>query len=177
MTKLFIVYIGGRIRGCHIEMHDVRFVVGTSIDDTLDALREEWIGDKHTLHIDAWIELSSADGYQISLSQEMPRSDSARDRDLDAPKLYFINMGGYDAERFTELHEVGFVVASSPQSAKAKAKKRLLVGTESQHKDDLFDVDDCIALEECGGYRIHLTPTDKTKAFKPDWFGYRVIGQ
>ena len=24
--KLFIVYLGGRIAGCHIEMHDVRFV-------------------------------------------------------------------------------------------------------------------------------------------------------
>jgi hypothetical protein len=33
--QLFLVVLGGRIEGCLIELHDVRFVVGTSIEDTL----------------------------------------------------------------------------------------------------------------------------------------------
>jgi hypothetical protein len=37
--QLFLVVLGGRIEGCHIELHDVRFVVGTSIEDTLPQLR------------------------------------------------------------------------------------------------------------------------------------------
>ena len=30
--KLFLVVLGGRIDGCHVELHDVRFVVGSSIE-------------------------------------------------------------------------------------------------------------------------------------------------
>jgi hypothetical protein len=42
--QLFLVVLGGRIDGCHIELHDVRFVVGASIDDTLPQLRQQWFG-------------------------------------------------------------------------------------------------------------------------------------
>jgi hypothetical protein len=38
--QLFLVVLGGRIEGCHIELHDVRFVVDTSIEDTLPQLRQ-----------------------------------------------------------------------------------------------------------------------------------------
>ena len=42
--KLFLVVLGGRCKGCHVEQHDVRWVVGETINATLPALRQEWIG-------------------------------------------------------------------------------------------------------------------------------------
>ena len=51
--KLFLVVLGGRCKGCHVEQHDVRWVVGETIDATLPALRKEWIGLRRGLHIDS----------------------------------------------------------------------------------------------------------------------------
>ena len=52
--KLFLVVLGGRCKGCHVEQHDVRWVVGETIDATLPALRQEWIGLRRGLHIDSY---------------------------------------------------------------------------------------------------------------------------
>ena len=38
--KLFLVVLGGRCKGCHIEQHDVRWVVGETIDATLPNVSE-----------------------------------------------------------------------------------------------------------------------------------------
>ena len=48
--KLFLVVLGGRCKGCHVEQHDVRWVVAETIDATMPALRQEWIGLRHGLH-------------------------------------------------------------------------------------------------------------------------------
>ncbi len=45
-----------------------------------------------------------------------------------------------------------------------------------QHKDDIFDVDDCFAVGEVGEYFVHLVPDSRVQPFVPDWFVYRVIG-
>jgi hypothetical protein len=42
--KLFAVYMGGRIPGCHIEMHDVQFSVGSVIEDCYEDLQSKRIG-------------------------------------------------------------------------------------------------------------------------------------
>lgn len=168
MPKLFAVYLGGTSAGCHIEQHDVRFVVGETIDDTFDTLRAEWIGQAKGLHLDAYAELDYVDGYQITLQNEAPEQSQ---------RLYFVNLGGYDPERFTELHEVGFFVAETEDVAKTKAKADLLSRAQQKHKDDLFDVDDCLALDRVGGLHIRLTPSEVRKPLKPDWWGYRVIGK
>ena len=44
------------------------------------------------------------------------------------------------------------------------------------HDDDIFDLDDCVALGEVRGYFVHLLPDARVQPFVPDWFGYRVIG-
>ena len=38
---LFLVVLGGRTKMANVELHDVRWVVGTSIEDTYDALRRD----------------------------------------------------------------------------------------------------------------------------------------
>ena len=43
---LFLVVLGGRVEMANVELHDVRWVVGSKIEDTYDVLRRDWFGYK-----------------------------------------------------------------------------------------------------------------------------------
>jgi hypothetical protein len=42
---LFAVYLGGRAAKCNTELHDVVFVIGSSIEATYERLMDKWFGD------------------------------------------------------------------------------------------------------------------------------------
>jgi hypothetical protein len=65
--KLFAVYLGGRAPKCNTELHDVVFVVGSSIEATYHQLMDKWFGDPLRLHVDSWMELRIVDGERIVL--------------------------------------------------------------------------------------------------------------
>ncbi len=167
MPKLFLVYLGGRAPKSNIELHDVQFVAGETIEDTYAQLRAGWFGTVKGLHLDSYLELRLVDGFRIELRAEP--SDRSE-------KLYFVNFGGYDAGSVAELHAFGVFAARSPAEAKQRGKAALLTRSLEQHKDDLLDVDDCFAVSEIGRYFVHLVPDPGVQPFVPDWFGYRVIG-
>ena len=165
--KLFAVYLGGRADRCNIELHDVVFVVGTSIEETYPLLAKKWFGNLQGFHIDSYVELQNIDGYQIELSQSPPKNDFLK-------KLYFINLGAYKSEEFTEYHQSEFYVADSAPDAIRRAKSELCQGLQTIHKDDVvvldrvnnpvdFDVDDVLELREVDSYYISLSPTTSVK--------------
>jgi len=41
---LYYIVLGGRAKKANIELHDVRWVVGSKIEDTYDTLRKDWFG-------------------------------------------------------------------------------------------------------------------------------------
>ena len=43
-TYLFLVVLGGRAKKANVELHDVRWVVASRIEDTFDALKKDWFG-------------------------------------------------------------------------------------------------------------------------------------
>ena len=51
---LFLVVLGGKAKKANIELHDVRWVVGTRIEDTFDELRRDWFGTREGLYIDSY---------------------------------------------------------------------------------------------------------------------------
>jgi len=51
---LFLVVLGGRVKKANIELHDVRWVVGSKIEDTYEILRKDWFGSLKGLHIDSY---------------------------------------------------------------------------------------------------------------------------
>jgi len=167
MPKLFLVYLGGRAPKANIELHDAQFVAGDSIEDTFEQLRQRWFGTAKGLHLDAYLEVNFVDGFRVELR---------RDPSAQAEKLYFVNLGGYDPASVAELHQFGLFVASTVTDAKDKEKKALLTRSLQQHKDDLFDVDDCIPVGEVAEHFVHLVPDSRSQPFVPDWFGYLVIG-
>lgn len=174
MTQLFAVLLGGNAANSNIEVHDVRFVVGDSIEATYETLRREWFGFPEGLHIDAYKVLDHIDGYSISLKPEPPEHPE---------RLYFVNLGGYDPEKFVELHESGFFVSTGEKELKKRAKSVLLKAVKLQHRDDLYDIDECLAITQVGSVHIHLTRIDSAEASlssptAPTWFGYlRIDGQ
>ncbi len=166
MKKLFLVYLGGKVPGCHIEMHDVRFVVGEQIEDCYGALKSQWVGDKAHVHMDSYADIQHADGYQITVSSTPSNSDL---------KLYFVNLGAYVPSELAEQHAFALYVAKSAEEAKQKAKSALLTGMAKQHKDNLYDVDDCIALSLIDNHHIHLTPSGQYPVLTPSWYGYHIL--
>ena len=178
MPGLFLAVLGGRAPGCHIELHDVRFVVGRSIEETLPELRRQWFGSRKGLHLDAWMAVHTIDGWTVRLQPLQPGVGTAP----RAERLWFVNLGGYRPDSLAELHHFGLVVAASPQAAKAAAKRRWLAGALQQHKDDLCAVDDCLVIEQlplAGGMRWQVDLEPHPEGFSqsqvPDWFGYRLL--
>ncbi|MDA0717299.1 MAG: DUF1543 domain-containing protein [Cyanobacteria bacterium] len=172
--KLFLAVLGGRVLGCHIELHDVRFVAGATIEAAIPELRRQWFGRREGLHLDSYLVVRAVDGFAVSLGREpsAPRTE----------RLWFVNLGAYRPNSLAELHHFGLVVARSSQAAKAAAKCKWLRGDLQQHKDDLVDVDDCLAIEQLEllgseHWYVQLEPHPEglNQSQVPDWFGYRPI--
>ena len=183
---LFLVVVGGRSPKANIELHDVRWVIGSKIEDTFDQLRNDWFGSDNGLHIDSYKKIDSIDGYKINLinkESREPQNKISKKGRISNKKLWFVNIGGYDPNSMQEKHEFGFVVASSSLEAKNKAKLKWLIDCKKKHKDDISvvksftDVDDCEVIKNIGNWEIELIRNDNHVEEKniPDWFGYMRI--
>ena len=158
MPKLFAVYLGGRAPKCNTELHDVVFVVGESIEATYSQLTELWFGSREGLHIDSWLELSVIDGHHVTLTKTPSNTTK---------KLFFVNLGAYAAQQFTEIHANAFMVGADALSVKQRAKTSLLTGTHKIHTDNLFEVDDCLQIDSAHGWFVHLEPTHQPDVWQP----------
>ena len=185
---LFLVFLGGKAPNANIELHDVRWVIGSKIEDTFDSLRKNWFGSLEGLHIDSYKKITSIDGYRINLKNI--DNDKIKKKFLDKDiknqkKLWFINLGGYERDSMQEKHEFGLVVAKNSKEAKKIAKSKWLIGFRKTHKDNLSslerirDVDDCEVIKKIDNWEIGLTLENdfKEETNSPDWFGYMRIDQ
>ena len=183
---LFLVVVGGRSPKANIELHDVRWVIGSKIEDTFDQLRNDWFGSYKGLHIDSYKKIESIDGYKINLRNKEnnePKNKIFKKEKFSNKKLWFVNIGGYDPSSMQEKHEFGLVVASSFLEAKNKAKSKWLMDCKKKHKDDISavknftDIDDCTVIKNIKNWEIELIPNDYHVEEKsiPDWFGYMRI--
>lgn len=158
--NLFVIYIGGKHEQGMIELHDMRFLVANTIEETYDVLRKSWWGKPDSLHLDAWGILNFADGYDIQLSDQPTESTE---------KLYFVNLGGYDPQQFTELHENIFVVAQSDVEAKQKAVQQCQ-HWQVPHRDNLYEVENIVHLNNFIAHDkkvyVHLKKSSTKKPFE-----------
>lgn len=160
--KLFMFYVGGNCGNSNVELHDVRFSIGETPDECRDDLRKQWWGDPKSLHLDCWGEVEQADGYDVAITRDPPRAGAG------AEKLFFVNLGGYDPEEFSELHKNILLVASNAKAATAKALTR--IGNWAlPHKDKVFEVEktvDVTAMMERYGCSLTLTKASREKPFR-----------
>ena len=183
---LFLVVLGGRAKKANVELHDVRWVLGSRIEDTYDVLRSDWFGSLEGLHIDSYKKINYVDGYKINLKKIENKKfikNKFSNQKNTKNNLYFVNIGGYDPTSMQEKHEFGLVVASSDLEAKNKAKSKWLIGYKKKHKDDitflrkLFTLDDCELIKTIGNWEIELIQENDffEENNYPDWYGFKRI--
>ena len=152
MPSLFIVMLGGRHARANTEVHDVVLAVGDSLEEVYPQLQNAWFGDQKGLHIDAWAQINGVEfdgkNYQIQFTDAQPNQAEE--------KLWLINLGGYDAREFGELHRYVLVVAQNAIVAKQRGKAYFAQHWQKQHTDRVLDVDDCIAIDHVYGRYIQL---------------------
>jgi len=183
---LYLVVLGGRVKKANIEIHDVRWVVGSKIEDTYDTLRRDWFGSSKGLHIDSYKKIKYIDGYKINLINfEKYNVDKKQlvKKNKTKKYLWFVNIGGYDPTSMQEKHEFGLVTASTKLEAKNIAKSKWLIGCNKKHKDDIFSlknlstIDDCELIKNIDKWEIELILDNNAKKENnfPDWYGYKRI--
>ena len=179
--SLFIVVLGGRSLKSNIEIHDVRWVLGESIEDTFPELRKQWLGKITGLHIDSYKCIKYVDGYKIIISKS--RRDNLDNSKKEEDKLWFVNLGGYDPKKMYEEHEFKLIVAKKAADAKKNARNNWVSKLNYIHNDDCsgiknFDqIDDIHPIREIKGYQIKLIydPERRKDKLLPDWYGYMRI--
>ena len=183
---LYLVVLGGKAKKANIELHDVRWVVGSKIEDTYDTLRNDWFGSPKGLHIDSYKKIKYIDGFKINLKnfeKDKVNKKQIVKKNKAKKHLWFVNIGGYQHNSMQEKHEFGLVTASTKFEAQNIAKSKWLIGCKKKHKDDIASLelllrcDDCEIIKKIGKWQIELTPdnnfTEENKY--PDWYGYQKI--
>ncbi len=179
--SLFIVVLGGRSLKSNIEIHDVRWVLGESIEDTFPELRKQWAGKINGLHIDSYKRIKYIDGYKISLSNKDNHINSRKENE----SLWFVNLGGYNPKKMYEEHEFTLVVAKKALDAKKKAIKNWESSLKKKHNDDFSNInkfeqiDDLHSINKIQNWKIELIldPKKRSEKMIPDWYGYMRIDQ
>jgi hypothetical protein len=183
---LYLVVLGGRAEKANIELHDVRWVVGSKIEDTYDTLRKDWFGSSKGLHIDSYKKIKHIDGHKINLinlEKDKVEKNQLVKKNKAKKNLWFVNIGGYNPTSMQEKHEFGLVIASNKLEAKNIAKSKWLIGCKKKHKDDLSSLetliscDDCELIKKIGNWEIELIPNNNffQENSYPDWYGYKKI--
>lgn len=162
--KLFMLLIGGMPPGRHTEQHDILFAIGETPKDLVDQINNFWPEAVGRLHIDAWREVTSVNGYQISVAEKPAAGTNS------ANKLFFINLGGYTKDIFDEQHYVLLSVNPDSGSAIRGAKQSLFyqhtsfAGAESHiddkygiDVDDFYEVQDILLPDQKERYTIQIT--------------------
>jgi hypothetical protein len=145
---LYVVMLGGKHPRAKIEVHDVIFVAADTLEAAYPQLREDWFGSPKGLHIDSWMAVDGVGEWKVELGPLMPSPHS--------PRLFFINLGGYEQQAFGEAHHYLLVVARDKREAQAKGKRQMLSHWSQSHTDAVLDVDDCLPIDAIGGRYVHL---------------------
>ncbi len=169
-----MLLLGCTPEGRHIEQHDIFFGIGETLKELIPAIIEAWPEAKGDIHIDAWREVTIADGnaVQVYLKQQLPA-----DEHVERNKLFFLNLGGYKQNEFEEFHYKMLVACENKSVAIQRAKatafyKHTGFKTAPSHIDDKYgvDVDDIFEIEDIlpwdvkEKYSLALTPTDNREA-------------
>lgn len=167
--KLYMLLLGSKAPGRHVEQHDFFFGIANSLKDLVPDIKAFWRNTGTSLHIDGWREVKAVDGYAIKV---VPKDDAVIQSDN---KLFFINLGGYQANQLAEQHYVVLTVQNDRGLAIHESKKTVFFRTNTiaqvkganAHIDDKYgiDVDDIYRIEEMlspaikDKYQIEIAPS------------------
>lgn len=164
MPKLFMLLLGSKAPQRNVEQHDYFFGIAESLKALVPQLKAFWPEAGKSLHVDGWREVNVVDGFQIrvSLKTETPSPDQ--------PKLFFINLGGYQEGKLEEQHYTVLGVHEDRVQAVQESKRTIFFKSNSikganSHidekygidVDDLYRIEDILSPELKAEYNIHIT--------------------
>ncbi|WP_216848887.1 DUF1543 domain-containing protein [Pedobacter sp. L105] len=146
--KLYMLLVGCTPPGRYTEQHDVLFTIGEDLNSIVPDVLNFWPEADGKIHVDAWREVTSVDGYRIEVVE--------KDSDYNSgDKLFFLNLGGYKPGEFEEPHYKMLVIEKEKSAAIKRAKETAFyqhTGFEGapSHVDDKYgvDVDDVFEIED-----------------------------
>ncbi len=134
--KLYHIILGATPKGRNIEQHDVFFGIAENFEDLIPDMKAFWSDAK--IHVDCYQEVRFADGYEVKIVEKIIKNSENQ--------LFFINLGGYQANHFLEFHEQHLMVGKTMGEVIRKVKQTEFyqnmgfAGAES-HVDDKHGVD------------------------------------
>lgn len=165
--KLFMLLLGCKPPGRHVEQHDVFFGIANSLSELVPEIKAFW-PEPEKIHIDAWREVTAVDGHRVSIINKGEVSHTSADLMM---KLFFVNLGGYQPNKFEEQHYIVLSVKPDRAAAFKAAKETLFfqhnhfVGASSHiddkygiDVDDLYEIEDILSAAQKEKYQIKLTP-------------------
>jgi len=165
--KLFMLLLGSRAPGRHVEQHDFFFGIASQLKDLVPVIKKFWPEAKSNLHIDGWREVTNVDDYYIKVELKKSPVQSGK-------KLFFVNLGGYQENKFEEQHYTILTVKDNRAQASKEAKETFFYkhhgfkGAESHiddkygiDVDDLYDIEDILPAEQKEKYQIEIIPESK----------------
>lgn len=163
---LFIALLGGKHAKAHVEVHDVIPFISSDVTSAFPYLKQQWFGMEKGVHLDAWMKINGVHyegiNYHIQI-QDFSLSSTAL-------KLYLINLGGYVATEFGEVHKYIVVAGKNKTDAKQQGKKHIESHWLKPHTDTVIEVDDCIEISQLNGQSIQLIEGEfEENSFKNDY--------
>lgn len=163
--KLFMLLLGSKGPGRHIEQHDIFFGIGASLKELVPDIKAFWRNTGTSLHIDGYREVNAVEGYEIKV---IPKGE---DFTPSNNKLFFVNLGGYIADTLAEQHHIVLTVQPDKGPAIQESKKTVFYragNMSSTHVDDKYgvDVDDIYNIQDLlssdlkNKYHIQITPAE-----------------
>jgi hypothetical protein len=165
--KLFMLLLGSKAPGRHVEQHDFFFGIAASLRELVPEIKAFWPEACEKIHIDGWREVTAVDGYAVKV---VP--GSVKDEVTPGKKLFFINLGGYQENKFEEQHYAILTVKDDRSAAFREAKETLFFkhnhfeGANSHiddkygiDVDDLYQIEDILSPSQKKDYRIILSPS------------------
>lgn len=166
--KLYMILLGCLPPGRHVEQHDFFFGIATSLNELVPEMKAFW-SEPERIHIDAWREVNLVEGFQVKIQQ---RADRIIPVNQNA-KLFFINLGGYQQNKFEEQHYVILTVKPDRASAIMQAKETFFFQHNYFEKaashiddkygidvDDIYQIEDILSPAQKQKYQVELVPSD-----------------
>jgi len=165
--KLYMVLLGSKAPRRVIEQHDFFFGIATSLEVLVPEMKAFWPEAGNSLHIDGWREVTNVDGYRV----EIHANDAVRS-EQSGPRLFFINLGGYQTGKLEEQHYTMLTVQPDRRNALNTSKSTTFFKQQTIAKvkganahidekygidvDDIYRIEDVLSVGQKQRYHIRL---------------------
>jgi len=162
-----MLLLGSKAPKRNVEQHDYFFGIARSLKELVPDIKAFWPEAGNSIHVDGWREVNTVESHQIKVVLKDENTQPA------LKKLFFINLGGYQAGKLEEQHYIVLSVQDDRVEAIKDAKKTVFFKSNSikganSHIDEKYgiDVDDIYKIEDILSplhkelYHIEITAVD-----------------